>query len=208
MRILPVVAAVTAAFLVVACSSPTPPKGVTVVNNFDAKRYLGTWYEIARFDHRFERGLDKVTATYSLRDDGGGEAVFGSTRRCQLYTKSWAVTGSPLDHFASLRRWKVQTLKSLLSQLSATPGIGWPSFGEVFSKPSNRSRLILASGTPSILFGSSDCGSAPLLRTRVCFSASCTPAGTSAAIAILPAISADSTPAAIKRFLVMMVIVL
>ena len=71
MRILPVVAAVTAAFLVVACSSPTPPKGVTVVNNFDAKRYLGTWYEIARFDHRFERGLDKVTATYSLRDDGG-----------------------------------------------------------------------------------------------------------------------------------------
>ncbi len=42
MRILPVVAAVTAAFLVVACSSPTPPKGVTVVNNFDAKRYLGT----------------------------------------------------------------------------------------------------------------------------------------------------------------------
>lgn len=51
MRILPVVAAVTAAFLVVACSSPTPPKGVTVVNNFDAKRYLGTWYEIARFDH-------------------------------------------------------------------------------------------------------------------------------------------------------------
>ncbi len=42
MRILPVVAAVTAAFPVVACSSPTPPKGVTVVNNFDAKRYLGT----------------------------------------------------------------------------------------------------------------------------------------------------------------------
>lgn len=42
MRLLPVVAAVTAAFLVVACSSPTPPAGVTVVNNFDAKRYLGT----------------------------------------------------------------------------------------------------------------------------------------------------------------------
>lgn len=44
---------------------------MTVINNFDAKRYLGTWYEIARFDHRFERGLEKVTATYSLRDDGG-----------------------------------------------------------------------------------------------------------------------------------------
>lgn len=42
------------------------------MNNFDAKRYLGTWYEIARFGPSFRaRGLDKVTATYSLRDDGG-----------------------------------------------------------------------------------------------------------------------------------------
>ena len=54
----------------VACSV-TPPKDVKVIDNFDSKRYLGTWYEIARFDHRFERGLEKVTATYSLRDDGG-----------------------------------------------------------------------------------------------------------------------------------------
>ena len=75
MRLFPVVAAVAAAFLVVSCSNPTPPPGVTVVNHFDTKRYLGTWYEIARFDHRFERGLDKVTATYSLRDDGGLNVV-------------------------------------------------------------------------------------------------------------------------------------
>lgn len=71
MRLLPVVAAVTAAFLVVACSTPVPPRGVTVVTDFDARRYMGTWYEIARFDHRFESGLEKVTTTYSLRDDGG-----------------------------------------------------------------------------------------------------------------------------------------
>nr|7L5M_A Chain A, Lipocalin family protein [Escherichia coli] len=57
-------------------SSSTPPRGVTVVNNFDCKRYLGTWYEIARFDHRAERGLEKVTATYSLRDDGGLNVIF------------------------------------------------------------------------------------------------------------------------------------
>lgn len=75
MRILPVLAAVTAAFLVVACSSPTPPKGVTVVENFDAKRYLGTWYEIARFDHSFERGLEQVTATYSTMPDGGIQVI-------------------------------------------------------------------------------------------------------------------------------------
>lgn len=75
MRILPVIAAVTAAFLVVACSSPTPPPGVTVVSNFDAQRFLGTWYEIARMDHKFERGLEKVTATYSAMDDGGIQIV-------------------------------------------------------------------------------------------------------------------------------------
>lgn len=83
MRILPVVAAVTAAFLVVACSSPTPPKGVTVVNNFDAKRYLGTWYEIARFDHRFERGLDKVTATTAC----------ATTAASTLLTRAITLTG-------------------------------------------------------------------------------------------------------------------
>ena len=71
MRILPVIAAVTAAFLVVACSSPTPPPGVTVVSNFDAQRFLGNWYEIARMDHQFERGLEKVTVSYSAMDDGG-----------------------------------------------------------------------------------------------------------------------------------------
>lgn len=41
----------------------------TVVKDFDIERYLGTWYEIARFDHKFERGLVGVTATYSFRDD-------------------------------------------------------------------------------------------------------------------------------------------
>lgn len=47
------------------------PEGVSVVNDFDLQRYLGKWYEIARLDHRFERGLSDVTAEYSLRDDGG-----------------------------------------------------------------------------------------------------------------------------------------
>ena len=75
MRLLPIIATAAAALLVVACSSPTPPSGVTVVDNFDAQRYLGRWYEIARFDHRFERGLEKVTATYSTMDDGGIQVI-------------------------------------------------------------------------------------------------------------------------------------
>ena len=47
------------------------PDTVTPVTGFDLDRYLGTWYEIARLDHRFERGLEKVSATYSRREDGG-----------------------------------------------------------------------------------------------------------------------------------------
>lgn len=47
------------------------PDGVQPVDNFDRQAYLGQWYEIARLDHSFERGLSHVTAEYSLRDDGG-----------------------------------------------------------------------------------------------------------------------------------------
>ncbi|NNF66138.1 MAG: lipocalin [Gammaproteobacteria bacterium] len=47
------------------------PDNAEVVNNFELDRYLGTWYEIARMDHRFERGLSNVQAQYSMRDDGG-----------------------------------------------------------------------------------------------------------------------------------------
>jgi len=43
---------------------------ITTVKELDLQKYLGTWYEIARFDHKFERGLQGVTATYSMREDG------------------------------------------------------------------------------------------------------------------------------------------
>lgn len=47
------------------------PKNVEPVSGFDLERYLGKWYEIARMDHSFERGLSRVTAEYSMREDGG-----------------------------------------------------------------------------------------------------------------------------------------
>jgi apolipoprotein D and lipocalin family protein len=47
------------------------PDGVTAVRGFEVDRYLGTWYEIARLDHSFERGLSRVKATYAAREDGG-----------------------------------------------------------------------------------------------------------------------------------------
>ena len=42
----------------------------TVVKELNIEKYLGTWYEIARFDHSFERGLVGTSATYSYRKDG------------------------------------------------------------------------------------------------------------------------------------------
>jgi apolipoprotein D and lipocalin family protein len=51
------------------------PEGLQPVTNFQAERYLGTWYEIARLDHSFERGLSKATAEYSKRDDGSIQVV-------------------------------------------------------------------------------------------------------------------------------------
>ncbi len=51
------------------CSVGIPDKA-TAVQNFDADKYLGKWYEIARFDYKFERNMNQVTATYSKNPDG------------------------------------------------------------------------------------------------------------------------------------------
>ncbi|GAB3316226.1 lipocalin family protein [Haliea atlantica] len=55
--------------LLMACTAV--PEGIAPVPELDTERYLGTWYEIARLDHSFERGLDSVTARYSRHPDGG-----------------------------------------------------------------------------------------------------------------------------------------
>ena len=51
------------------------PEGITPINDFQLEKYLGKWHEIARLDHSFERGLDSVTAQYSIRDDGGVKVI-------------------------------------------------------------------------------------------------------------------------------------
>lgn len=51
------------------------PKNVEPITNFELPRYLGTWHEIARLDHSFERGLEQITATYSMREDGGVKVI-------------------------------------------------------------------------------------------------------------------------------------
>lgn len=47
----------------------------TTVRQLDLKRFMGRWYEIARYDHKFERGMTNVTATYTLLDNGRIEVV-------------------------------------------------------------------------------------------------------------------------------------
>lgn len=51
------------------------PELIEPVSGFNLNNYLGKWYEIARLDHSFERGLENVTAQYSLRKDGGVQVV-------------------------------------------------------------------------------------------------------------------------------------
>ncbi|SFU07977.1 apolipoprotein D and lipocalin family protein [Kosakonia arachidis] len=99
MKFWPVLTGVAIALTLVACKSPTPPKGVQPVTGFDVSRYLGKWYEVARLENRFERGLEQVTATYGQRRDG---AISVLNRGYDLQKQKWResegkalFTGSP-----------------------------------------------------------------------------------------------------------------
>lgn len=59
-----------AALALSGCSSTRPPEGITPVTPFDLARYEGRWYEVARLDHSFERGMTDVSATYQRQADG------------------------------------------------------------------------------------------------------------------------------------------
>jgi apolipoprotein D and lipocalin family protein len=82
-------------FLVTACSKEMPPAAKqAVVQGVDANQYLGTWYEIARLDNRFEKGLEQVTANYSLNEDGSIKVI---NRGYHTEKKEWSeVTGKAL----------------------------------------------------------------------------------------------------------------
>jgi len=61
--------------LTLAACSTAPPDGLRPVTSFDLNRYLGQWYEIARLDHSFERGMSDVSATYQLQEDGSVKVI-------------------------------------------------------------------------------------------------------------------------------------
>jgi len=62
------------------------PEGAVAVKPFDSGKYLGKWYEIARLDFRFERGLTNTTANYSLNKDG---SILVENRGYNTIKKEW-----------------------------------------------------------------------------------------------------------------------
>ena len=57
------------------CRSARQSVDLTPVDSVDLPRYLGQWYEIARFDHWFERAMTHTKATYTMREDGAIRVV-------------------------------------------------------------------------------------------------------------------------------------
>jgi apolipoprotein D and lipocalin family protein len=75
-----IASAFTAAALVAAAGEPATAQSkaadLKTVAGVDLKRYMGKWYEIARYPNRFQRDCHSdITATYTLRDDGKVQVV-------------------------------------------------------------------------------------------------------------------------------------
>ena len=85
--------------------STTLPKGITAVTPFDVQLYAGKWFEIARLDHSFERGLDNVSARYTLQPNGNVQVInrgFNAKKNAWKEAEGLAkFTGDP--HTASLK---------------------------------------------------------------------------------------------------------
>ena len=81
----------------VGCAQST--KSLAPVDGFDLERYTGLWYEVARFPHRFERGLVAVTAEYTIQEDGSvsvtnrgfdvGRQQWNEADLCRLCYQTW-----------------------------------------------------------------------------------------------------------------------
>lgn len=74
------------------------PQRVTVAK-VDLERYMGVWYEIARFPHSFEKGLVGVTATYTKLPSGKIEVLNqgykGTLDGKKSKAKGWAKIPDP-----------------------------------------------------------------------------------------------------------------
>lgn len=74
------------AFMLSFLSCATIPDGIKAIEDFQKEKYLGKWYEIARFDFVFEKNLDHTTATYSLNENG---TIKVDNQGYNIKTKKW-----------------------------------------------------------------------------------------------------------------------
>ena len=79
--------AVCITVLVLLSSCATLPKGATVTGSFEKEKYLGKWYELARYDFAFEKNLNNTTAEYAIRKDGKIDVI---NRGYNYRTKTWS----------------------------------------------------------------------------------------------------------------------
>jgi lipocalin len=72
----PVFCSLFAAVLFAGCGTDKAfVEGLPRIMSFDVQKYMGVWYEVARFQHSFEKDVQKTTATYTLRPDGTVDVV-------------------------------------------------------------------------------------------------------------------------------------
>ena len=67
--------ALLSGLLLTGCQSSQSTETIPAVRSFQLERYLGTWYEIARLPHKFERGMTDVSAVYKLQENGKVQVV-------------------------------------------------------------------------------------------------------------------------------------
>jgi apolipoprotein D and lipocalin family protein len=79
--------AICTTILVLISSCATLPKGANVIGSFEKEKYLGKWYEIARYDFAFEKNLNNTTAEYAIRKDGKIDVI---NRGYNYITKKWS----------------------------------------------------------------------------------------------------------------------
>ncbi len=98
--------------------------GVKTVPAVDLKRYLGTWFEVARFDNRFQRVCaGEVTANYAQRTDGRIDVI----NRCRRAdgTLTTAVGLARIVDTATRAKLKVRFAPAFLSWIPAVWGDYW-----------------------------------------------------------------------------------
>jgi lipocalin len=120
-----------------------------LVSSLDLQRYLGRWYEIARFQHGFEKTLVGATAEYALREDGRVSVLNSGFKRTLdgKYTSVNAVAWRPDDNVPGALKVK---FFGLFTSDYLVFGLDEENYQWALVGNNNRDYLWLLSRTPEI----------------------------------------------------------